>query len=160
MFTRLTLAISLFAICMMVLLASPTALAQSDPLVGTWNMKGTGNAAFPPFIAVMTFNAGGTTVEFDSAGSNSSASPGESIVLGRWSKTAKSTYTFKEENYVYNSSGNLFAIAISAAHLALGATSNTFTGALVTKFFNCTVSLCPGTLIATTPSATITGKRL
>jgi hypothetical protein len=54
--------------------------------VGTWNLRGTQDGTVIT-IAVMTFNAGGTTVEFDTAGTNSSSSPGESIDLGVWKKT-------------------------------------------------------------------------
>jgi len=49
---------------------------HQDPLVGTWNENGVLNDGSLPFIAVMNFNAGGTTDEFDTNGTNSSGSPG------------------------------------------------------------------------------------
>ena len=104
-----------FAICAFALAGPIAALAQSqDPLIGTWNITGANS-----FIAVMTFNQGGTTVEFDTAGTNSSASSGESIDLGKWVATAQPlNYTFNEENYIYDSSGNLSLIAIANCKLS------------------------------------------
>jgi len=152
---KLTLGMSIVAICTLLLVAPSAAVAQ-DPLVGTWNMTGTAGGGLPPFIAVMTFNLGGTTVEFDTAGTNSSA--GESIVLGKWRKTASLAYTVKEENYVYDSSGNLAFVDITAAKIALASTGSTFSGNAVTTFYTCTVSLCPGTLV-TSAAFQVTGKR-
>ena len=71
---------------LMPLLTVTSRAQNSDRLVGTWNLRGTQDGAVIT-IAVMTFNAGGTTVEFDTAGTNSSSSPGESIDLGVWKKT-------------------------------------------------------------------------
>jgi len=87
------------ALLFAVVISSTLALSQAatDPLVGSWNVKTT-----IPSVAVRTFNAGGTTAEFDSGGTNPSASPGESISLGHWRKNANGTYFFKEENYIYD----------------------------------------------------------
>jgi hypothetical protein len=152
---RLTFAISA-TILVFLLVAPNNCFAQTtDPLVGTWNVKGS-STGLPNFILVTNFNAGGTTEEFDSTGTNPSAN--ESIGLGKWRKVASLAYRFKLENFVYNSSGNLVAIAISNGSLALSSTLNTFSATGNTNFFHCTVSVCPGTLIVSAPF-TETGKR-
>lgn len=154
---RSTLGISIVAVCALLLAGPSPAFAQNqEPVVGTWNVTGSSPGA--PFIAVITFNLGGTTVEYDTAGTNSSASPGESINLGKWTKTANLAYSFKEENYVYDSSGNLFLVDISTVSITLDSTGNTFKGHGVTSFYNCSLSLCPGTLV-TSASVQVTGKR-
>ena len=48
----------------------------------------------------MSFNAGGTIVEYDTTSTNPSSA--ESISLGKGSKTWDLNYTFKEQNYVYD----------------------------------------------------------
>ena len=152
----LTLA-SMLAVSALTLLSSIAAPAQNqDPLIGTWNLSGAAGAS--AFIAVMSFNAGGTTVEYDTAGTNSSASPGESITVGKWSKTGTLTYTFKEENYIYDSSGNLAYIAIANCTLTLASTQKSFTDKCAVKFYTCSVTSCPGTLVSSS-SATATGRR-
>jgi hypothetical protein len=118
---------------------------NSDPLVGTWNLKGTQNGTTIT-IAVMTFNAGGTTVEFDTAGTNSSASPGESIDLGVWKNTGNRTYSFKEENAIYDSSGNLSQQAVGACRLTLATDQKSFTGRCELNFYGCSLTQCPGPL--------------
>ncbi len=148
--------ISLVALLFALLMSSGLALSQAanDPLVGSWNIK-----SDVPFVSVMIFNAGGTTAEFDSSGTNSSASPGESISLGRWRKNANGSYFLKEENYVYDSTGALSLVAVTTATLTLGATSNTFTGAGLTNFYLCSVSTCPGPFFAGPFSFNMTGRR-
>ena len=102
------------------LLMPLVAIAQTqDPIIGTWNENGSSSDGSNPFIAVMSFNAGGTTIEFDTGGSNSSASPGESIDLGSWSKTGKNKYTFKDQNYDYDSFGNLANLTIAVCNVTL-----------------------------------------
>src|SRR6476659_3518786 len=132
-------------LCSTLVLSSNAAFSQAanDPLVGSWNFT-----ADTPFVAVRTFNAGGTTAEFDSAGTNPSASPGESISLGHWRKNTNGTYSFKEENYIYDSSGNLFLVAVTTAVLTLGATSNILTGTGKSNFYHCSASVCPGAFFA------------
>jgi hypothetical protein len=147
-----TLAVSIS----MLLLPSPASAQGQDPLIGTWNLSGgSGSSAF---IAVMTFNAGGTTVEFDTSGTNSSASPGESISLGKWSNTGNSTYTFKEQNYIYDASGNLSLIAITNCTLILASNQKSFKDNCNVSFFTCSVASCPGTLVSSS-SGPATGKR-
>jgi hypothetical protein len=119
-----------------------------DPLIGTWNFHGANLDGSNPFIAVMTFNAGGTTVEFDTAGTNSSASPGESIVLGKWSQTAVAKYTFKEQNYVYDKLGSLSLIAIAGCKLDLASNMKHLSGPCTLSFYQCSVKQCPGSLVA------------
>jgi hypothetical protein len=127
-----------------------------DPLVGAWNIKGgSGPSAF---IAVMTFNAGGTTVEYDTQGTNSSASPGESISLGKWTNVSGPNYTFKEENYIYDSSGNLSLLNVTSCTLKLASNQNSFSDNCTDNFYECSVESCPGTLVAT-GSGTATGNR-
>jgi hypothetical protein len=93
-----------------------TSAQTQDPLIGTWNIHGEANS----FIGVMSFNAGGTIVEYDTTSTNPSSA--ESISLGKWSKTGDLNYTFREQNYVYDTSGNLIYIAI--AHCSLKLSSN------------------------------------
>ena len=149
---------SLLTICLLLVVPIAGFAVTGDAIVGGWNLKGSGPGS-PTFVAVMTFDAGGTTAEFDSSGNNPSGSPGESIALGKWRKTADLTYTFKEENYIYNASGNLSFIAVTTANIDLSSTLNSFTGTLVTKFFRCSVSACPGTFFTSSPSLTLSGKR-
>ncbi len=118
---------------------------NSDPLVGSWNLTGSQNGT-AIFIAVMNFHAGGTTTEFDTAGTNSSASPGESIVLGVWNKTGNRAYTFKEQNYIYDSSGNLNGLAVAGCNLRLASSLNTFSGSCSLNFYGCSLAQCPGSL--------------
>lgn len=131
---------------------------RKDPLIGSWNI--TGQSGNLPFIVVMTFNSGGTTVEFDTAGTNSSASPGESIALGKWTSTGPMGYTFKEENYVYDASGNLFGLSVGNCRLTLGSSLNTFTGKCTGKIFGCNVTVCPNrSVVIVQPPGTINGTR-
>jgi hypothetical protein len=133
--------------------------AQSpDPLVGAWNLTGTQNGS-PIIIAVMTFHAGGTTTEFDTSGTNSSASPGESIDLGVWSKTANRSYTFKEQNYIYDSTGNLSELAVGVCNLTLASGLNSFKGSCSVNFYNCSLTECPGSLVTGPVTYQISAKR-
>ena len=126
--------------------------------MGTWNLRGTQDGAVIT-IAVMTFNAGGTTVEFDTAGTNSSSSPGESIDLGVWKKTGSQTYTFKEENTIYDSSGNLSELAVGACKLTLAPDQKSFKGGCSLNFYSCSLARCPGLLVAGPVVYEIAAKR-
>jgi hypothetical protein len=127
-----------------------------DPLVGTWNLRSSLTQA--PFIGVQTFNMGGTTVEYDTSGTNPASSPGESIVLGNWKKAADGSYDIKEQNYIYDSSGNLKYVAITVFKISIDPTKNHFSGGGVTHFNFCSVDQCPGPLFASTPLQ-LTGTR-
>jgi len=141
-----------------VLAGSPDLIAQSlDPLVGTWNMSGSSNGN-SPFISVEIFSPGGTTVEYDTSGTNSSASPGESIGLGSWQKTSKLHYLLETEAYLYDSSGKLSSIVIAKANMTLSPSLKHLHGAGKLKFYNCSLSLCPGSLMFTLP-VQFTGRR-
>src|SRR5580704_2807373 len=96
----------------------------------------------------MTFNAGGTTVEFDTAGTNSSSSPGESIDLGVWKKTGSQTYTFKEENTIYDSSGNLSELAVGACKLTRAPEQKSFRRDCSLNFYSCILARCSLVLVA------------
>jgi len=99
-YRRLAFAVSNAVVCALFLFLQGAAFAQPpEPIVGTWNLTGANADGSNPSIAVMTFNLGGTTVEFDTAGTNSSASPRESIVSGKWSKAGDLSYKFKEQNH-------------------------------------------------------------
>ncbi|HTA22545.1 MAG TPA: hypothetical protein VK763_03350 [Terriglobales bacterium] len=136
-----------------------TGWAQNgDPLVGTWNLKGKQDGTVIT-IAVMTFNAEGTTVEFDTAGTNSSASPGESIDLGVWKKTGSQTYSFKEENAIYDSSGNLSEQAVGVCKLSMAADQKSFKGGCILNFYSCSLAQCPGPLVAGPVVYEIAAKR-
>jgi hypothetical protein len=130
------------------LLLLPIVASAQDPIVGTWTMWLSPTGRPTTVIAVMTFNSGGTTVEFDTSGTNSSASPGESISLGAWNSTGGRSYTFREENVIYDSSGNLSALAISMCDLSLTPRNTTFSGTLLVNFYSCSLVRCPGPLIA------------
>jgi hypothetical protein len=153
----LLFAVSITTIFAMSLSAAP-ALGE-DPIIGTWNLHGANLDGSNPFIAVMTFNAGGTTVEFDTAGTNSSASPGESIVLGKWRKTASGEYTFKEQNYIYDKSGILTLIAIAGCKLDLASNMKHVSGPCIINFYQCSVKQCPGSLVAGPIALKVSGKR-
>jgi hypothetical protein len=141
------------------LLLPATSWAQSsDPIIGTWSLKGSQNGT-TIVIAVMTFNSEGTTVEFDTSGTNSSASPGESIDLGVWKKTGDGTYSFKEQNYIYDSSGNLSELAVGACTLTLATSQNTFQGSCNLNFYNCSLTQCPGSLVTGPVTYRIAAKR-
>ena len=154
-FARFTLQVAL----VLLLVGAASAQNQDDPIVGTWNMKGANSDGTFPFIAVMNFNAGGTAVEFDTAGTNSSASPGESIVLAKWTKTATLAYRYKGENYIYNSSGNLADIAIFTCNVTLASTLTSFGGSCSLNFYTCSVSSCPGTHVVGPVSVNVKGRR-
>jgi hypothetical protein len=151
---------ALYRMTIAVLLLLPLAswAQSSDPLVGTWNLKGSQNGTTIT-IAVMTFNAGGTTIEFDTAGTNPSASPGESIDLGVWKKTGNQTYTFKEENATYDASGNLSALAVGGCNLTLATGLNSFTGDCKFNFYSCSLTECPGMLVGGPTFYQIIAKR-
>ena len=153
-------AVSIATIGAVVSLSAVPALAQNqDPLVGTWNFHGANLDGSNPFIFVQTFNAGGTTVEFDTAGTNSSSSPGESIVLGKWSKTASSKYTFKEQNYVYDRSGKLALLAVASCKLELASSMKHASGPCTLNFYQCSLTQCPGTLMFGPIAYKFSGKR-
>lgn len=134
----------------LLLLPLDAASAQNqDSLIGTWNESGALSDGTLPFIAVMDFNAGGTTVEFDTGGGNSSTV--ESINLGKWKKTGPDNYTFKDQNYVYDTSGNLADININVCKVTLDATLNRFSGSCNFAFYTCSLTSCPGTLVFESP---------
>lgn len=145
------------AVAVMLLLLPLAVYAQnSDPLVGTWNLTFSQNGTVHE-IAVMTFNAGGTTVEYDTGGTNASAS--ESIDLGKWVKTGDATYRAKEENYIYDSTGNLSALAIAKCHLTLASSQNSFKGGCAANFYECSLTKCPGNLKHGPVTLEVKGKR-
>jgi len=157
--SSLFFAVSIATIFVLVSLSAAPALAQNqDPIIGTWNLHGANTDGSSPFIAVMSFNAGGTTVEFDTAGTNSSASPGESIALGKWSKTASAKYTFKEQNYIYDKSGSLTLIAIAGCKLDLASNKKHVSGPCTINFYRCSVKQCPGSLVAGPVEFKVAGK--
>jgi hypothetical protein len=131
----------------LLLLLPVTSQAQSsDPIIGNWNLTGSQNRT-TIVIAVMNFNLGGTTVEFDTSGTNSAASPGESIDLGVWKNTGSQTYAFKEQNFIYDSSGSLSELAVGACTLTLSTSKNAFLGTCNLNFYNCSLTQCPGSLV-------------
>lgn len=138
-------------ICRLLLVASlllvpAAALAQgSDPIVGTWNMSFSQIGRPAQILAIMNFNAGGTTVEFDTTGTNPSAS--ESIDLGVWSNTGDRTYTSRAENVTYDPSGNLSALVVGTCNLTLAQDLNSFTGTCSLNAYSCSVAVCPGPLL-------------
>jgi hypothetical protein len=134
------------------------ASAQSDPLVGAWKFAESSSSLQTSALALMTFNAGGTVTELDTAGTN--PAPLESIALGTWSNTGGRNYTFKEQNLLYDSSGNLDGIAIGTANFTLAPDMNNITGLATFNFYSCSVSLCPGSLLAGPIPVGLAGTRL
>lgn len=146
---NLTKALYGLPIALLLLLLPMTASAQgSDPIVGTWNMAFSKLGTPTNFIAIMTFNSGGTTTEFDTNGTNASTSPGESIALGVWNNTGGQAYSFREENVTYDSSGKLSGLAVGMCNLTLAENMNSFTGTISLNFYTCSLAQCPGPLIA------------
>jgi hypothetical protein len=150
--TRLFLAVSIACLWS----AFPVFAQSEDPIIGTWNFHSPGVGGTEPFIFVQSFNAGGTTVEFDTPGTNSSGA--ESIVLGKWSKIASGKYTFQEENYVYVNN-DLAYLALASCEIALSSDNTHASGPCTINFYACSVSQCPGTLFAGPSPYTIDGKR-
>jgi hypothetical protein len=162
-YARFGAAILLFAICVL-LAVSPRKTAGQQfavyPLVGSWNLSGSFlTPAASPFIAVMNFNYGGTTVEFDTAGTNASASPGESISLGTWRQTGARTSQFVQRNYTYDENGNLDTVAVTNADLTLDPSGETFKGTLSIVFDGCTITQCPGPLLYGPFTGEVTGRK-
>ena len=147
--------IPLFALAVASICLSAIPAQSGDPLIGTWNVTGENSS----FVAVMTFNLGGTTVEYDTAGTNSSGSPGESISLGKWRKTGNLAYKFEEENYIYDASGNLSLIAIADCSATLASTLNNYSDTCAVNFYQCSVATCPGPLVSGPTSGTATAVR-
>ena len=144
-----------FAICMVVfvalaLIALKGAYAQApagaDP-VGTWNVTQTG-AGTNNLVAVENFNKGGTCVEFCTVPTAGNPNMFESISLGNWQKTGAHTFTFKQQNYLYDpTTGNLTGVVIGNAAATLSQDGNSFTASGEINFFACTVTQCPGPLL-------------
>src|SRR5277367_1529903 len=159
----MAIGISLFAICVALGVAPRKADGQQSavyPLVGSWNLSGAFlTPASSPFIAVMNFNYGGTTVEFDTSGTNSSASPGESISLGTWKQTGLRTSKFVQRNYTYDENGNLDTVAVTNADLTLDPSGETFKGTLSIVFDSCTLTQCPGPLLYGPFTGEFTGRK-
>ena len=162
--TRNKLGIGLFVtvLCALVLLTAsrasePDLVGPSvDPIVGLWNVNLSSSGG--PELVTMTFNQGGTTVEYDTPGANSFTSPGESLVQGAWKKTGLNTYKFKEQNFIFDASGTLFADNISICEVTLSRDGNSFTATCDLVFYHCSVAQCPGAFIASGP-ATMTATR-
>jgi hypothetical protein len=162
--TRLGVGFLVLAICVWLAVSPRKAAGQQSavyPLVGSWNLSGSFlTPAASPFIAVMNFNYGGTTVEFDTSGTNSSASPGESISLGTWKQTGLRTSQFVQRNYVYDENGNLAQLAITTANVTLDSPSGeSFKGTASIIFDSCTVSQCPGPLLFGPFTGEFTGRK-
>jgi hypothetical protein len=155
--------ICIVIICALVLTGKNAASAQGQAgqtLVGTWNFMGTVEVNPPiPYIFVMTFNQGGTTVEFDSTATGNPSTQ-ETISLGTWRQTGPATYFFKQENYTFDPSGNLSGIAISNSNMTLDSDADSLTGTGSVSFYGCSVSQCPGALVAGPFPEKITGKRI
>ena len=158
----LILGICIVTICALVLTGRNAVHAQNaaqEGIVGTWNFQGTVVNPPIPFIFVVAFNEGGTTVEIDSTATGN-PSTGESISLGTWKQTGPETSTFRQVNYTYDTTGNLSSLAISSFKLALDSDADSLSGPGSVSFYNCSVSQCPGALIAGPIPETVTGKRI
>ncbi len=159
----LILGISIVTLCALVL-SGRNAVHAQDPaqvgIVGTWNFQGAVEVNPPlPFIFVVAFNDGGTTVEIDSTATGN-PSTSESISLGTWKQTGPATSTLRQVNYIYDASGNLSQLAISSFKLTLDADADSLSGPGSVSFYSCSVSQCPGALIAGPIPETVTAKRI
>ena len=165
-YEKIGISLSVVAICAMLLLSASKASPQDqiptlvDPLVGTWNATGVNpGSSQTSLIVLMSFNLGGTTIEYDTPGTNSFASPGEGLVIGVWRKTGHLAYTFKEQNYIFDGSGTLFATNITECNISLAPTLNSYIGTCKLDFFFCTLSVCPGQRIDGTFALDISATR-
>jgi hypothetical protein len=133
------------------MLGAASAQAQ-DTVAGTWNIVGNVGGAY---IGKVSFTGSGSVVENDTININPITT--ESISLGTWQKTKGLNYTVNEENYLYDTSGNLIYLAVEDASLVLAANGKSFTESITVTFYNCSLSTCPGTLVGTdTGTATAT----
>jgi len=151
-FKMAVLLITMAVLC----LTGHTFAQNQDPLIGTWNESGAATDGSLPFIAIMNINAGGTTIETDTGGGNSSTV--ESINLGKWRKVGVLAYSFKDQNYIYDTSGNLADININVCTITLDPGLKSFSGNCNFGFYTCSLTQCPGSLLANVPGA-ISGTR-
>jgi hypothetical protein len=159
---KVSIGVFAVAACALLLLSAskasvPNDSSEVDPIVGVWNM--TLSSGGTTELVTRTFNQGGTTVEYDTAGINSFTSPGESLVQGVWKKTGSNTYMFKEQNFIFgDASGNLSADNITTCQVTFGRDGNSFTATCDFAFYQCSLALCPGAFIASGPG-TMTATR-
>jgi hypothetical protein len=148
----------LAAICALMVLTLPSPLlAQTqDPIVGTWNLIGLAHTKYA-YIALQTFNAGGTTLEYSNAATGNTQAA-SNIVMGKWGTTS-SGYSVTGQNYIDDSSGNLLLTAIGECNLKLSSDNQSFSGTCSAKFYKCSVSQCPGKLVGKSGPGSITGTR-
>jgi hypothetical protein len=158
---KLGIGLAVTILCSLILLTAGRASEPDiaappvDPIVGLWNVYL--NAGGPTLIT-MTFDQGGTTVEYDTPGVNSFTSPGESLVQGVWKKTGFNTYAFKEQNFIFDATGTLFADNLTTCQVTLSRDGQSFTATCDLEFFHCTVAQCPGGFMASGPG-TMTATR-
>ncbi len=141
----------LVVLSVVVLVLAASAQAQ-DTLVGTWNIVGENY----PFIGITVFTGSGAVIENDTTNINPITS--QSISMGTWHKTGGLNYAFDEENYLYDTSGNLIYIAVSDCTLTLAPKGKSYSDSCAVSFYTCSLSSCPGTL-AGTNTVTATGTR-
>jgi len=74
-------------------------------------------------------------------------------------QTLNTGFSFQQENYDYDSSGNLNLLKIESIDLSL-VNQNEFAATGSGSFYSCTVSLCPGALLfGHAPPVQLTGRR-
>jgi len=133
-------------------------LAQTGPLVGSWNFTVTvtgGCATNCKYIGMIAFNQGGTVVEQrGTVVEYSGLGNVERTALGTWrSTTGTPPYTFRVKNFVFDSTtGELSAFILGTSGVTL-TTLNSFSGSGTARIFKAS-----GTPIDTT-TFTITGTR-
>jgi len=158
----------LILVCVLLVLTTGRASYQSynpasgvSPFAGTWNLIGTAQTnPASPFLAVMSFQFGGTTAEFDTSGTNSSASPGESPTLGKWNQTGLKTAEFSQENFIYDQNANISQLAVENVTVTLDSPQQTeITGKGEISFYSCSVTQCPGPLLFGPIALEFTGTR-
>ena len=156
----------LIGACVLLALSSGKAAGQDypgsgvSPFVGVWNVTGSaGTNPSSPFVAVVSFQFGGTTAEFDTSGTDSSA-PGESPTLGKWKQTGVKTAEFSQENFVYDENGNIAQLAVENIAVTLDSPPQTkMTGKGEISFYSCSLTQCPGALLYGPFTVDVTGTR-
>ena len=112
------------AAALSILLLTPAHAQNSGfkTLVGTWRVTVSPDG-IPPFQAFNTFNADGTSIEFD----NSNPAALQTIAIGPWERVGDRDYAFVEVNQVFDDHGYAGEVRVRAK-LTLDASGDSFSG--------------------------------
>jgi len=143
-----------FAILGVMGLLPGSTLAQTGPLVGSWNFKVTVTGCTTcKYIGMIAFNQGGTAVEQRGTVVEYELGYVERTALGSWRSTGTSAYRFRMKNFVFDSTGKFSGFIVGTSDVTLSSTLNSLSGSGTAKIFK-----ADGTLFRTT-TFTITGTR-